>query len=104
MTAQRTAACCLMLPALQIRSMAGLTCCIFAIFLAAELRRAVPSTQRNQSSPEGIAVAFIMVVVVVVVMLGAVVVVVIVVVVVALSAVVVVIVVVFVLTAFAFFF
>ncbi len=68
--------------------------CIFAIFLAAELRRSVPSTQCNQPLLAAIAVAFVVVVVVVVVVSGAVVVVVVVVIVVASGAVVVVVVIV----------
>jgi hypothetical protein len=94
MMAQRTAAWSLTLPAFRIQSMAGFTFCIYAIFLAAELRRSVLLTQRNQSSLATIAVAFIVVVVVVVVASGAVVVVVVIVIVMASGAVVVVVVVV----------
>ncbi len=81
---------------------AGFTFRIFAIFLAAELRRSVPSTRRNQSSLAAIAVALVVVVVVVVVASGAVVVVVVAVVVSSGAVVVVVVVVVDMLDAFFF--
>jgi hypothetical protein len=81
-------------PAFEIRATAGFTLRIFAIFLAADVRRAVPSTRRNQSLLVAMAMAFIVDVVIVVVASNAVVVVIVVVIVVASGAVVVVVVVV----------